>query len=129
MSHLILAIAAFFVVLIIDVLSDLHTKDINHKRGALLRALFLMPSTFWFTSYYGAPIVLGALISVFMQASVFWHLFDGIYNTCRGHSWWFQGSEDGDEDAVTDNINYRLSIILKILLPILFINLYIFTRG
>lgn len=101
----------FLAVLAVDVYTDLR-KKVNHKRGALLRSLGLVPSTIFLSLGYG-DFWWGLFLSIVMQFFVFWLLFDGLYNTFRKFGWFFQGSDDKD-DAVLDEIPKWLSIGFKI---------------
>lgn len=122
MLGVLLGILTFFVVLYFDVKSDykrLSTNTINHKRGAIVRALALIPS---FGCFY-FPLeniqwwywILKALIVACMMGSIWWEFFDGWLNTKRGKSWRYNGSDDAD-DAKSDNILQKLKPIEQMLL-------------
>lgn len=96
----ILGIVIFLCTFIIDLYTDFNlwkeNKPVNHKRGAILRLLGLIP----------ANILIG-LAAIPLLGSLYWFLFDGFYNVLRGFNWWFTGSNDVD-DAKTDDFLQRL---------------------
>lgn len=105
----ILAILWFILILYIDIQSDykrLETNTINHKRGAILRSVALLPTYMCLLfPVYGLAwwIILLKAISVgIVTASVWWEFFDGLLNKKRGKPWRYNGSDD-DNDAVLDN--------------------------
>lgn len=131
------AIIWFFCVLAWDIITDynkwLKSRDINHTKEWWLRVALLIPSTILFTipMSYDLPLFLAVMLApVFMQAFVWWLLFDGIYNKLRGFGWWFNGSDDGaNKDSKLDIFLMRLKdwqeAVLKIGLAAGSIILYI----
>lgn len=98
-----LGVILFFVVLGVNLYVDYKTWKkgiaINHKRGAILRVLGLAP----------IPFLIGWSV-LGLVLSLYWFLFDGLFNIIRGFGWWFTGSEDGKDDAKTDNFLQRLKL-------------------
>lgn len=135
MTGILLGILTFLVVLYFDVQSDykrLTTNTIDHKRGALVRTLALLPS---FGCFYFPLDNLGWLyifakfiVVTGLLVSWWWEFFDGWLNTKRGKSWRYNGSDDKD-DAKTDNFLQKLTPIeqmaVKWGLIITFTTLYI----
>lgn len=135
MTGVLLGILTFLVVLYFDVQSDykrLTTNTIDHKRGALVRTLALLPS---FGCFYFPLDNLGWLyifakfiVVTGLLASWWWEFFDGWLNTKRGKSRRYNGSDDKD-DAKTDNFLQKLTPIeqmaVKWGLIITFTTLYI----
>jgi hypothetical protein len=56
-------------------------------------------------------------VSVFMIGSFYWLFFDGLYNSFRGFSWWFNGSVDPD-DSLLDRILMKMEDWQEALLKI-----------
>jgi hypothetical protein len=102
-----LAIVLFCLTLGIDLYTDIdrwkENMAVNHKRGALLRLIGLVP----------VCIILGWKF-VPLVGFLYWFLFDGLYNVWRGFNWWFTGSDDAD-DATTDNILQQIPNWLHII--------------
>jgi len=135
MLGIILGILTFIVVMYFDVQSDykrLVTNTIEHKRGAIVRAIALLfpfgcfyfplqSNDFWFI--LGKVIIVGG-----MMMAWWWEFFDGWLNTKRGESWRFNGSDD-ENDAKTDNFLQKYSpskqAIIKWSLIIVFTIIYI----
>lgn len=105
--YLLIGIIVFALVLIVDLYTDLHIGEkVDHKRGAILRALGLLFSLIPLTLYSkgrGVNILLAGLLSCSAIGFNYLNFFDGFYNVFRGHPWFFTGSEDGAGDAMTDN--------------------------
>lgn len=137
---IILGIVFFWVALYLDVKSDLKridTNSINHTRGAIIRAVALIPSFLCFyiplDNIQWWYLILKAVTVFMMMASVWWEFFDGILNKYRKKSWRYNGSDDPD-DPKSDKFLKKLSPsqqgILKWSLIIIFITLYnIFIWG
>ena len=101
----------FFVVLAWDVASD-YTKWLKHRavihgKEAWVRAILLAPSCYYMSTDLPLQWYWGLSISAFAEASMWWLLFDGLYNVFRGYNWWFTGSVDPD-DASTDTFLRKL---------------------
>lgn len=127
---ILLAIVWFVIVLYVDIKTDykrLQTNTINHKRGLILRCIGLLPSFLCLLLPVNQHIILKSLFTVGLLGSLYWELFDGLFNLKRGYKWRFNGSDDKD-DAVSDNILQKISPIeqafLKIGLIIIFTFLY-----
>lgn len=115
MIGILLGIITFAVVMYLDIQSDykrLESNTINHKRGAIVRTLALLPT---FGCFY-FPLeniqwwywLLKGFIVIGLLASVWWEFFDGFLNLKRKKSWRYNGSDDSD-DSKTDNILQKLS--------------------
>src|SRR5690606_33101385 len=121
-----------------DLLSDIDkwNKDIpvNHTREAVVRTLLLFPTFalllwpklvtpdgFWM-------IIVEGTVTTGVIFSVWWEIFDGLYNKYRGFKWRFNGSVDAD-DSLLDQFLYKIGDtwegILKIGLIITFLISYI----
>ena len=135
MIGIILAILTFVVIMHFDVQSDfkrLESNTINHKRGAWLRTLALIPTFgclyFPLDSLTFGHIALKVFIVSGLLFSWWWEFFDGWLNTKRGKSWRYNGSDDTD-DAGTDNFLQKYTpkqqAIIKWSLIVLFTTLYI----
>jgi hypothetical protein len=106
----ILAIIWFFLVLKWDVNTDFkkwkENKPIKHTKEGIIRALLLLPSVVLLT----LPdfTIWKLLAAASLEASVWWELFDGLYNKKRGFKWRFNGSQEPD-DSRLDKFLYHLS--------------------
>lgn len=127
MTGIILGILTFIVVMYFDVQTDykrLKTNTIDHRRGAWIRAMALLPSfgCFYFPldSLSIWHILLKILIVGGMMASWWWEFFDGWLNIKSGKEWRYTGSDDED-DAKTDNILQKLTYIEQAVLKWLLI--------
>lgn len=131
---LLAGIISFFIVLAIDVITDLKIGDkINHDRGAFLRILGLTPSVICLI--FATNEKKWLLIAILVLAMVginYMNLFDGFYNIFRGFGWFFTGSEDGAGDARTDNFFQAIplwgNIVIKIGGSLVTIIFYILKR-
>lgn len=115
MIGIILGTLWFMVILYIDIQSDykrIESNGINHKRGAILRTIGLLPSfgcfLFPLDSLTISHILFKILIISGLLFSWWWELFDGLLNMKRKKSWRYNGSDDSN-DAVSDNILQKLS--------------------
>lgn len=133
---IIISALAFKKVLLWDVNSDYQKwKDkipVKHTKEWFDRALRLIPS---FIFLY-IPLVNSSLWSLVISFlvvfgvifSVWWELFDGLYNRKRGFRWRFNGSIDSD-DPFLDKFLYKIGdkkeAILKLGLISIFTILYL----
>ena len=135
MLGILLGIITFTVVMYLDVQSDykrLQSNTINHKRGAFLRTLGLIPTfgCFYFPldSLTFGHIALKMFIVSGLLFSWWWEFFDGWLNIKREKPWRYNGSDDID-DANTDNFLQKYTpkqqAIIKWSLIVLFTTSYI----
>lgn len=121
--YLLIGIAAFFIVLGVDLYTDLEAGvNIDHKRGAILRAIGLLFSLIPLTLYSkgkGVNILLAGFLSTLLIGFNYLNFFDGFYNIFRGYGWFFTGSEDGSADAITDNFFQAIPLWLHATIKII----------
>jgi hypothetical protein len=83
----IISIAIFLAVLVIDLWTDLHRyfagKEINHARGLILRIIGLIPSVYFLPH----DRAIGAVI----EALLYMTLFNGLWGVFIGHGWFYLG--------------------------------------
>lgn len=136
---IILSLILFFIVLGWDLRSDYKKwkegVHVKHTKEALTRGLLLIPAisllvvpkvintSFWYFLWVST-------VSVGLYGSLWWELFDGIYNKLRGFKWRFNGSVDSD-DSKLDRFLYKIGDfwegVMKVGLILLFLILYITT--
>lgn len=130
-----LAIIWFFGILYLDVESDFkkwkNNVPVKHTKEAIERGLMLLP-TFGLLMVHTNWRVWDVLITMGLMGSVYWELFDGLYNTLRGFKWRFNGSVDED-DSILDKFLYKIGdkweAVLKLGLIVLFLFLYFLTLN
>jgi hypothetical protein len=112
----------------------LQTRGVNHKRTALIRCACLLPSTAGFTMASPGQHFWVFILAAFMQAFVFWVLFDGFYNRLRGFKWWYGGGHNDPtekDDSILDQFisstNGFLGQIIKLAGCGITITVYIIT--
>lgn len=138
MTGVLIGILCFIIVLYFDIQSDykrLNSNTIQHKRGAFVRALVLLPSfgCFYFPleNLQWWYILLKIVVVGCMMAAWWWEFFDGLLNLKRKESWRFNGSDDPN-DAKTDNLLQGLSgpqqALLKWGLITVFTTIYILLK-
>lgn len=109
-------IIIFFIVLSIDLFTDLRIGDkVNHQRGAIVRVLGLIPCLVCLIVYRPVKWWIAPSLMCFN----YWNLFDGFYNIFRGFGWFFTGSEDGAGDAASDNFLQSIPLWAHICIKIL----------
>lgn len=112
---LIWAIITFVIVLSWDIITD-YIKwkkhiPVNHKKEAIIRAFLLAPTIYCLLfplKFVGLGDFLFRLtFSLMLVFSIWWELFDGVYNKLRGFKWRFNGSVDPD-DSILDKFLYKI---------------------
>lgn len=127
-----IATILFISVLVIKLGTNLHKfhsrKPVNHSKEAVYVIAALLPSVFLFSFEIDSVWNITLAVVLLMLFFNFWHLFDGLYNVCRGENWWFNGSKDPDDsklDRLLMLIPVWLQAVIKVGGSLLFIFLYI----
>lgn len=85
------ALILFLIILGVDLWTDSRRirkgLSIDHTRGAIFRALGLLPSTILLANDLRIWIVPGLIISDLLIFSLWWLLFDGFLNLLIGKPW------------------------------------------
>lgn len=107
-------VGIFFLTLAIHLAYDLKKRvNINHKIESRFRLIGLIPATILIS----IPISWSAVAVPLIVMSVYWFLFDGLFNIFRKYNWWFTGTNDPD-DAATDNFLQKLTLTQHCLVKI-----------
>lgn len=123
-AAIILFAIALTVWVVIDYQKFLAGTIINHTREAAFKIAFLIPSGVCFTnfeSWWRFPL------SLFMMLSVWWFVFDGIFNTLRNDSWFHVGGS-AKMDIMQQSWSVPVRAMVKIGLIALSVFLYIWFR-
>jgi hypothetical protein len=114
---IIYAIILLAATLTIDLATDyrrwLRGKPINHKRGAVLRLIGLIPAVVLLSWHGSLWLIIAATL---MTGLLYMNLFDGLFNILRGFPWFYAGS-NGPEDGVIENLlqEYQWLQVVKII--------------
>ena len=131
---IILGVISFLIVLAIDLITDykrwLKQRIVNHKRGAWIRAVALIPSMIFLhlgnPFHNTKPIELVVLI-ILMEFFVWWLIFDGCYNLLRGDNFWAIKGTTAALDKFQQTIGPFWTWIIKLGFSISFLIVYIIT--
>lgn len=110
--YIIAGVTIFVATLFLDLKTDLKLwraeKPIDHKRGALVRLVGLIPAVIlvgWVPFHNVWTFISITMFFLF----TYWTIFDGMFNIKRSFGWWTTGSDDPD-DAKLDNILQRMTV-------------------
>jgi len=129
MENLTWPIVGFIITMLFRLNQDRNTilngKNVNHLKMNLICAVPLFFVVYGFAKASTA----GWLISAGMVCSVWFLLFDFLFNKIRGLEWFWNGNQLGSKAAFTDRILRKIpaiwQLVLKVGLAALFITLYI----
>lgn len=112
----------------------LAKKKIDHSTDhwqLIIKSICCAPSIAMFIYASEFKWWWAAAFTLFMVASWFFLLFDGLLGVFRKRGFWDTGSEDGKEDALTDNILQSMPKLLGALIKIILVfgSTYIYIIG
>jgi hypothetical protein len=110
---MIYGLAIFFIVLAVDLFTDIRlyykNKKVNHIRGAIFRVIGLAPAV-WLMGWLSIPMLFFAYLI----------LFNGTYNIFINRPWEFLGTT-----SELDRLQKKIPKFIKYLLLIISIYLYV----
>jgi len=127
MQNLTWPIAGFIITMLFRLNQDRNTilngKNVNHLKMNLICAVPLAFVVYGFTKAGAA----GWVISAGMVCSVWFLLFDFIFNKIRGLEWFWNGNQLGKKAAFTDRILRKMSNALQLTFKLLLAGGFIIT--
>lgn len=106
-------------------------KTINHTKWLLYRQIGFIPIVLGLLIAKGDFNLLLIIATFGLLNSVWWLLFDGLFNIKRGFNWWYNGSFGEEEvdgswfDSLLKNLKPWQDGLIKIGLITIFLSLYL----